>query len=313
MNIGIIGGDSAAAGELIRILLNHPDADIAFVHSVALAGVAVAEAHYGLWGDTDLVFTADLPFTGVDVVFMCLATGQSRQFLLQHQIPASVKIIDLAGDFRVDADGSDYVYGLPETHRTAIVHAQNLTCPGPIATSVLLALLPAAEFGLLRGDVVVNTLVGTSVFTGVADANNIGVVKPFCRSITTEIMQGMVPMQPDADTTMAIVPSVIGMQRGVMTSVVLRADAPFDDVTQAYNEFYANEPFTHCTDMPLSLQQVLGTNKCLVNCMQCGDRLLVTSCLDNMLKGSVGQAVQDMNIMFDIDEMAGLRLKASAL
>ena len=320
MKIGILGGAGYTAGELIRLLLNHPSAEIAFVNSESNAGNLITDVHEGLYGDTDLRFTSDMPFGEADVLFFCFGHGKSEAFLKEHQIPAGVKIIDLAQDFRLKREGNDYVYGLPEINRESIARAQHVANPGCFATCIQLGLLPAAKMGLLKDDVSVNAITGS---TGAGQkpgatthfswrTGNMSIYKPFQHQHVPEICQSLAQVQGAFEASIDFIPYRGDFARGIFATEVVKTDAPIDDIVAAYKEFYSDAPFTHYVDKPIDLKQVVNTNKCLVHCEKFADKLLVTSCIDNLLKGAVGQAVENMNIMFGLDETEGLRLKPSA-
>lgn len=320
MKIGILGGAGYTGGELIRLLLNHPQAEIVFVNSESNAGNPVTDVHEGLYGDTDLRFTDAMPFSEVDVVFFCFGHGKSCQFLAEHQIPDSVRIIDMAQDFRLAADGNDFVYGLPEINRGRIASAAHVANPGCFATCIQLGLLPAAKMGLLTNDVSVNAITGstgagqkpgaTTHFSWRVD--NLSIYKPFTHQHVPEIKQSLAQVQGTLDAEIDFIPYRGNFSRGIFATEVVRTEAPVEDIVEAYKAFYQDEPFTHYVDRPLDMKQVVNTNKCLVHCEKYGDKLLITSCIDNLLKGAVGQAVQNMNIMFGEEETMGLRLKPSA-
>ena len=320
MKIGILGGAGYTAGELIRILLNHPEAEISFVNSESNAGNLITDVHEGLYGETGLRFTSEMPFDDADVVFFCFGHGKSEAFLKEHRIPAHVKIIDLAQDFRLKREGNDYVYGLPEINRAAIAKAQHVANPGCFATCIQLGLLPAAKLGLLKDDVSVNAITGS---TGAGQKpgatthfswrnNNMSIYKPFQHQHVPEICQSLAQVQGSFDAAIDFIPYRGDFARGIFATEVVKTDAPIDEIVAAYKQFYSDAPFTHYVDKAVDLKQVVNTNKCLVHCEKFGSKLLVTSCIDNLLKGAVGQAVENMNIMFGIDEMSGLKLKPSA-
>ena len=320
MRIGILGGAGYTGGELLRILLNHSQAEIVFVNSESNAGNPVADVHEGLYGDTQLRFTADMPFSEVDVVFFCFGHGKSTQFMSDHDIPGGVRIIDLAQDFRLSAEGNDFVYGLPELNRARIAAARHVANPGCFATCIQLGLLPAAKMGLLNGDISVNAITGSTGAGQKPSATthyswrdgNMSIYKPFAHRHVPEIRQSLEQLQGSLDAEIDFIPYRGCFTRGIFATEVIRTDAPEDEIAEAYKACYRDEPFTHYTDRQPDLKQVVNTNKCLVHCEKHGDKLLVTSCIDNLLKGAVGQAVENMNIMFGLDEREGLRLKASA-
>lgn len=320
IKVGILGAAGYTGGELIRLLLNHPETEIVFANSESNAGNPVADVHEGLLGDTDLTFTDQMPFDQVDVVFFCFGHGKSAAFLAQHTIPANVKIIDLAQDFRIAAPGNDFIYGLPEINRNIIAKAQHVANPGCFATCIQLGLLPAAHLGLLNGDIPVNAITGSTGAGQKATAtthfswrnNNMSIYKPFSHQHVPEIEQSLRQVQGHLEAHIDFIPYRGDFARGIFATEVVRTDAPIADIVATYKAFYADAPFTHYVDKAIDLKQVVNTNKALVHCEKYGDKLLITSCIDNLLKGAVGQAVQNMNLMFGIDETAGLRLKASA-
>ncbi len=320
IKIGILGGAGYTAGELIRLLLNHPEAEIVFVNSSSNAGNLLTDVHEGLYGDTTMRFTDAMPFEQVDVVFFCFGHGKSEAFLQEHHVPAGVKIIDLAQDFRIAAPGNDFVYGLPEINREQIARAQHVANPGCFATCIQLGLLPAAQLGLLTSDVSVNAITGS---TGAGQKpgptthfswrnNNLSIYKAFRHQHIAEIRQSLSQVQGHLEASIDFIPYRGDFARGIFATEVVRTDADITTIEAAYRDFYRDAAFTHYVDKPLDLKQVVNTNKALVHCDKIDDKLLITSCVDNLLKGAVGQAVQNMNLMFGIDERAGLRLKPSA-
>ena len=319
IKVGILGAAGYTGGELIRLLLNHPEAEIVFANSESNAGNLVSDVHEGLIGETDLRFTDAMPFDQVDVIFFCFGHGKSEQFLQEHTVPDSVKIIDLAQDFRIKGD-HDYVYGLPEINKAEIMKAQHVANPGCFATCIQLGLLPAAKMGLLKYDVAVNAITGS---TGAGQKpgatthfswrnNNLSIYKPFQHQHIAEIRQSLIQTQGSLDVDIDFIPYRGDFARGIFATEVIRTKANADEVIAGYKAFYKDAAFTHYCDKSLDLKQVVNTNKCLVHIDAFDNKLLVTSCIDNLLKGAVGQAIQNMNLMFGIDEAAGLRLKASA-
>lgn len=320
IKVGIIGGAGYTAGELLRLLLNHPAVEIVFVNSESNAGNLITDVHAGLWGETDLRFTDQLPFEDVDVVYFCFGHGKSTQFLAEHYIPADVRIIDLAQDFRLAADDNDYVYGLPELNGLQLQGAQHVANPGCFATCIQLGLLPLAANGWLDGDISVNAITG-STGAGVKPSatthfswrtGNLSIYKAFRHQHIPEIMQSLHRLQPSFDGAVDFIPYRGDFPRGIFATLVARCDKSEDEIIEAYKNFYAEASFTHYVDRPLDLKQVVNTNKCLVHVEKYGEKVLVTSCIDNLLKGASGQAVQNMNLMFGLEETAGLRLKSVA-
>lgn len=320
IKVGILGAAGFTGGELIRLLLNHPNAEILFANSESNAGNPVSEVHEGLYGDTDMLFTDTMPFDQVDVIFLCFGHGKSEAFLKEHPVPSHVRIIDLAQDFRIASPGNDFVYGLPEINRDKIEKAIHVANPGCFATAIQLGLLPAASMGILSGDIPVNAITGSTGAgqkpTGTTHFswrnNNISIYKAFRHQHVPEIRQSLLQVQGHLDASIDFIPYRGDFARGIFATEVVKTSANIDDIIEAYKRFYSKAPFTHYVDKPIDLKQVVNTNKALVHCEKYDDKLLITSCIDNLLKGAVGQAVQNMNIMLGIDETAGLRLKPSA-
>ena len=320
IRIGILGAAGYTGGELIRLLLNHPEAEIVFANSESNAGNLVADVHEGLYGDTDLRFTDEMPFNDVDVVFFCFGHGKSEAFLKEHAIPQHVKIIDLAQDFRLAAPGNDYVYGLPEINKDKIATAQHVANPGCFATCIQLALLPAASMRLITENVSVNAITGSTGAGQKPSAtthfswrnNNMSIYKAFTHQHVPEIRQSLTQVQGHLDADIDFIPYRGDFARGIFATAVVKTDKPIEEVIEGYKQFYANAAFTHYVDKAIDMKQVVNTNKALVHCDKYGRKLLITSTIDNLLKGAVGQAVQNMNIMFGINETTGLNLKSSA-
>ena len=319
IRVGILGAAGYTGGELIRVLLGHPEAKIVFANSESNAGNPIADVHEGLFGDTDLCFTSEMPFDQVDVVFFCFGHGKSEAFLKEHAIPGRVKIIDLAQDFRIKG-AHDYVYGLPEMSREEIRTARHLANPGCFATCIQLALLPAAHMGLLTEDVSVNAITGS---TGAGQKpgatthfswrnNNLSIYKAFEHQHLAEIRQSLAQVQGKLDASIDFIPYRGDFARGIFATAVVKTEKPIEEIVAGYKAYYKDAAFTHYVDKPIDLKQVVNTNKCLVHVDKYGSKLLITSVIDNLLKGAVGQAVQNMNLMFGIDEKCGLLLKASA-
>ncbi|MBQ9193578.1 MAG: N-acetyl-gamma-glutamyl-phosphate reductase [Bacteroidales bacterium] len=310
---GIIGGAGYTAGELVRLLVNHPEAAIAWIHSESQAGKPVAEHHPGLVGDTELVFTDQVDLGGIDVLFLCSAHGKSRGFWEDHPCPEGLKVIDLAQDFRDESDG--YVYGLPELNRDRIAGTRKVANPGCFATAIQLALLPLAKAGLLTGDVHVQAVTG-STGAGVKPAptthfswrtDNLSIYKVLTHQHLLEIRRNL-----GVGDNLHFIPVRGDFARGIFAVAETACDLSLEKVTALYKDFYADAPFTWVLPGPVDLKQVVNTNKCLLALEMHEGRLVVTSVIDNLLKGASGQAVQNMNLMFFLPETAGLRLKASA-
>ena len=330
IKIGILGAAGYTGGELIRLLIHHPEAQIVFANSESNAGNYVADIHEGLYGDTDMKFTADMPFDDVDVIFFCFGHGKCEAFIREHHIPQHVRIIDLAQDFRIAGNDSnagfmtpanhDFVYGLPEINRELIANARHVANPGCFATCIQLGLLPAAKLGLINDDVAVNAITGS---TGAGQKpgatthfswrnNNMSIYKAFTHQHVPEIRQSLRQVQGYLDAAIDFIPYRGDFARGIFATEVVRTDKPIEEIVEGYKEFYKDAAFTHYVDKSIDMKQVVNTNKALVHCDKFGNKLLITSCIDNLLKGAVGQAVQNMNIMFGIDEKSGLNLKPSA-
>ncbi|MBR5234588.1 MAG: N-acetyl-gamma-glutamyl-phosphate reductase [Bacteroidaceae bacterium] len=328
IKIGILGAAGYTGGELIRLLVNHPEAEIVFANSESNAGNLVADVHEGLLGDTDLRFTDAMPFDDVDVVFFCFGHGKSEAFLKEHAIPEHVKIIDLAQDFRIAAPTHDYVYGLPEIHKEQICKCQHLANPGCFATCIQLGLLPLAKAGLLTHDVAVNAITGstgagqkpvsTTHFSWRTD--NMSIYKVFTHQHLHEIRQSLTELQGSLEADIDFIPYRGDFARGIFCTEVVKFDGEegtptnptAEQLAEMYRTFYADAAFTHYIDKALDLKQVVNTNKALVHIDKFGNKAVITCIIDNLLKGAVGQAVQNMNLMFGIDERSGLLLKSSA-
>ena len=320
IKVGIIGGAGYTAGELLRLLLNHPAVEIVFVNSESNAGNLITDVHAGLWGETDLRFTDQLPFEDVDVVYFCFGHGKSTQFLAEHYIPADVRIIDLAQDFRLAADDNDYVYGLPELNGLQLQGAQHVANPGCFATCIQLGLLPLAANGWLDGDIFVNAITG-STGAGVKPSatthfswrtGNLSIYKAFRHQHIPEIMQSLHRLQPSFDGAVDFIPYRGDFARGIFATLVVKTKVELDELVKIYKDYYAEDSFTHIVEKNIDLKQVVNTNKCLIHLEKHGDKLLIISCIDNLLKGASGQAVHNMNLMFNLEETVGLKLKPSA-
>ena len=318
--IGIIGGAGYTAGELLRLLINHPEVEIKFVHSSSNAGQAVTSVHGGLLGETDLVFSDSHPLEEIDILFLCSAHGASKKFWEENTRPEGLKVIDLAQDFRDESEG--YVYGLPEVNADRIAKAHSIANPGCFATCLQLSLLPLAAAGLLpeNGDINITALTG-STGAGVKPSatthfswrnDNISVYKHFTHQHLIEIGMTLEKLQPGHSARINFIPMRGDFPRGIFAATTLRCSLPEEDVVKLYKEFYKDTPFTVVSDKPIDLKQVVNTNKAIIHVQKHDDMLLVTCAEDNLLKGASGQAVQNMNILLGIDQRTGLRLKPSA-
>jgi len=319
IKVGIIGGAGYTGGELIRLLIHHPGSVVSFIHSRSNAGRPVHSIHQDLLGDTDLVFTDQLS-QDIDVLFLCLGHGESKKFLAETPIAPSIKIIDLANDFRLKKDAVQgertFVYGLPELNREAIKTAGNIANPGCFATAIQLGLLPLAEAGLLQEAYTTGitgstgagqSLSATSHFSW--RANNIQAYKTLTHQHLGEIGESLVQLQPGKDLDVNFVPWRGDFTRGIFISSTVHCDLSLEEMYVLYKEFYAGHPFTHVSKDPVFLKQVVNTNKAVIQLEKAGSKLVIHSAIDNLLKGASGQAVQNMNLIFGLDECAGLRLK----
>lgn len=315
--IGIIGGAGYTAGELLRLLVDHPAAEVAFVHSESHAGEPVALTHEGLWGDTDLVFSADAPLEQADVLFLCGAHGKSAQFWEANKMPEGLKVIDLAQDYRDQSEG--YVYGLPEWQKAKIQGATKIANPGCFATAIQLALLPLAAKGLLKEAVNVTAITG-STGAGVKPGatthfswrnNNLSAYKVFEHQHLLEICRNLGSLQ-GAKPTINFVPVRGDFARGIFATLHTPCELGQQEAEELYKNYYKDAPFTFLFPGQVDLKQVVNTNKCLISLEKHDGELVITSVIDNLLKGAAGQAVQNMNLMLGLEETTGLKLKASA-
>jgi N-acetyl-gamma-glutamyl-phosphate reductase len=318
---GIVGGAGYTGGEMIRSLINHPSVDIAFIHSTSNAGNSVSKIHADLQGDTDLVFTDQLG-TDIDVLFLCVGHGDAQKFLAANKIADKVKIIDLSQDFRLSAkakiDDRSFVYGLPELNKEEIKKANNIANPGCFATAIQLGLLPLAKAGVLA-DVYTTGITGsTGAGQGLSStshfswrANNIQAYKSLQHQHIHEILQSLQQLQGNDGMDVYFVPWRGDFTRGIYISSTIDCGLPIDEVRRMYKAYYQSHPFTIVSDTMIDLKQVVNTNKCMIHIEKQGNKIVVHSAIDNLLKGACGQAVQNMNLLFDLDETTGLRLKAS--
>ena len=294
IKVGIIGGAGYTAGELLRLLLNHPDVEIIFVNSASNAGNRITDVHSGLYGETDLVFTDELPLDAIDCLFFCTAHGDTKKFMESHEVPASVKIIDLSMDYRIEDGTHDFVYGLPELNRRRICQAQHVANPGCFATCIQLGLLPAA----------------TSHYSWRND--NVSIYKPFTHQHLAEIGQSLRQLQNSFGSRINFIPVRGSFSRGIFATTYLDCKIELEEIMRLYEEYYSDHSFTFVTRKNPDLKQVVNTNKCLVHLEQIEGKLLIVSVIDNLLKGASGQAVHNMNLMFGLEEKVGLHLKPSA-
>ncbi|MEO7046272.1 MAG: N-acetyl-gamma-glutamyl-phosphate reductase [Ferruginibacter sp.] len=321
IKVGIIGGAGYTGGELIRILLNHPVAEIVFVQSKSNAGNPLSKVHEDLAGDTEMLFSKEHHYD-VDVLFLCAGHGEAKKFVDANDIPGSLKLIDIGNDFRLKKDseikGRKFIYGLPEINREQIKNADSIANPGCFATSIELGLLPIAKEGLLKQIYTTGitgstgagqTLSATAHFSW--RANNVQAYKTLSHQHLGEIGETFLQLQPSSDIDLSFVPWRGDFTRGIFVSSQLSCDLSIEELTVLYNEFYKGHPFVHVSKEPVSLKQVVNTNKAIVQIEKIGSKLVVHSALDNLLKGASGQAVQNMNLVFGLEETTGLKLKAN--
>lgn len=320
IKVGIIGGSGYTAGELIRILMFHPNATLDFVYSTTNAGKPLSIAHHDLMGDIEMNFT-DQVNPNVNVVFLCLGHGKSKAFLEQNQFSNHTKIIDLGNDFRLTKDaeleGKQFVYGLPELNKTAIQSANYIANPGCFATAIQLALLPLAKNGLLTDDVHINATTG-STGAGVSPSetthfswrnNNMSHYKAFEHQHLGEINQSIQQLQTGYPNELLFVPNRGDFARGIFATLYTKVEESLEDIVTKYEAYYADQPFVTVTTTNINMKQVVQTNKCIISLMKKGNRLLITSVIDNLTKGASGQAIQNMNLLFGLEETTGLHLK----
>jgi len=329
LKIGIIGGAGYTGGELVRILINHPNVEISFVQSNSNAGKFVHEIHADLFNEADLKFTGGKVSTkgedlegAIDVLFLCVGHGDAKKFLEETQVSKEVKIIDLSQDFRLNKNaefnGRKFVYGLPELNKEEIKSTGSIANPGCFATAIQLGLLPLAKVGLLK-DIYTTGITGS---TGAGQslsatthfswrANNISAYKTLTHQHLHEINESLTKLQPDKSIDLSFVPWRGDFTRGIFISSQMSCDIPADKIRDLYKEYYKEEAFITLSEDPISLKQVVNTNKCLIQLEKVGNKLVIHSIIDNLLKGASGQAVQNMNLMFGLEETAGLRLKAN--
>lgn len=320
IKVGIIGGSGYTGGELIRILLNHPKVEIDFIYSTTRAGKQVSMVHPDLLGLTSLEFTGKVNLS-VHLVFLCLGHGNSTQFLKEHAFSEDTKVIDLSNDFRLRADavldGKEFVYGLPELKKTEIKKAYHIANPGCFATAIQLALLPLAQSDLLQNEVHINAMTG-STGAGVSPSatshfswrnNNISWYKPFTHQHLSEIKESL-HSYGNSVGELFFLPNRGNFTRGILATAYTLFEGSEAEAMELYQNFYANAAFTHVAFSPIHLKQVVNTNQCHIHLHKHNNTLLITSAIDNLLKGASGQAVQNMNLMFGFQEDLGLQLKA---
>jgi N-acetyl-gamma-glutamyl-phosphate reductase len=319
---GIIGGAGYTGGEMLRILINHPNVEIAFVNSNSNAGNLISDVHTDLLGDSDLKFT-DQIYQDIDVLFLCVGHGDAKKFLAANSIDENIKIIDLSQDFRLAANSklhtANFVYGLPELNREAIKKANHIANPGCFATCIQLGLLPLAANGLLKSEIHINATTGS---TGAGQSlsptshfswrnNNLSVYKAFEHQHLGEIRESLEQLQSNALNGFSFIPQRGDFTRGILAAMYTEIDLSLAETQTLYENFYQDQPFTHLSKKNIDLKQVVNTNKSLIYLEKHGNKLFIISIIDNLLKGASGQAVQNMNLMFGLEETAGLKLKAT--
>src|SRR5687768_5545830 len=330
IKVGIIGGAGYTGGELIRLLVHHPGVSVSFIHSKSSAGKAVHIVHQDMLGETDLQFTETV-HDDIDLLFLCVGHGEAKKFLSENKISDKIKIIDLSHDFRLarsshppEAD-RNFVYGLPELNKDEIRSANNIANPGCFATCIQLGLLPLAKAGLLKEVYTTGITGSTGAGQSLTDtshfswrANNIQAYKTFTHQHLFEIHQSLHQLQenfpgsPSGEGGVNFIPCRGDFTRGIFVSSQLVCNVPKDELDNLYRDYYKEHPFTHLSKETISLKQVINTNKCIIQLEKAGNKLAIHSITDNLLKGASGQAVQNMNLMFGLDETTGLQLKAAA-
>jgi len=320
---GIIEGAGFTGGELIRLLLNHPDVDLQFVTSRAFVGHRIDEVHRGLYDETDLCFTLDEPPGQLDMLFLCTEWEGSQAYFRTHTLPDRLKVVDMSRAFRVKSDGglaSPFVYGLPELSRRAICQARYVANPGNFATGILLGLLPLGRNLMLSGDIHVQSIIGS---TGTGDqsstltsfnwrSDNVSVYKPFVHQHLEEIRAALHRQQSSFSSDILFVPCHGNFTRGIFTTIMLKNSVSLSALEDLYEQYYDEDSFTYLSPGPIDLKQVVHTNRCFIHLDKHGDNLLITTCIDNLLKGASGQAVHNMNLLFNLEETVGLNLKSTA-
>lgn len=319
IKVGIIGGAGYTAGELIRLLLNHPEAEIVFINSSSNAGNKSPTYTKGCMARQTWCSPTSSRWKK-STYFFLHGTWRHEKFLESHNVPEELKIIDLSMDYRIASPEHDFIYGLPELNRRATCKAKHVANPGCFATCIQLGLLPLAKHLMLNDDIMVNAITG-STGAGVKPGatshfswrnNNMSVYKAFEHQHVPEIKQSLKQLQNSFDADIDFIPYRGDFPRGIFTTIVVKTKVALEEIVRMYEEYYAKDSFTHIVEKNIDLKQVVNTNKCLIHLEKHGDKLLIISCIDNLLKGASGQAVHNMNLMFNLEETVGLRLKPSA-
>jgi len=320
IKVGIIGGAGYTAGELLRILLNHPMAEVTFVHSTSNAGNKISDIHKDLLGDTDLIFSSEMDFSGLDVIFLCMGHGKSVEFMAKYTLPEHLKVIDMSHDFRLNREGNKFVYGLPELNRKSICSSKYIANPGCFATGIQLSVLPLSASQLLTDEIHVNAITGS---TGAGQSpsstshfswrnGNVSAYKIFSHQHLDEINQSLSQLQASYSPSLNFVPIRGNHTRGIFAVSYTKFSGSLEEAQNLYDEYYKGHPFVILTKENPDLKQVINTNKCILYLEKHEDKLLIISITDNLIKGASGQAVQNMNLIFGIEEKTGLNLKPIA-
>ena len=317
---GIIEGAGFTGGELISLLLNHPDVQLMFITGRGNSGQKIHEVHRGLYGETELEFSEEPELDKIDLLFLITTAEESRQFMETHEIPERLKIIDFSRNYRLKDNDKEFIYGLPELNRRAICKSRYVANPGNFATCITLGLLPLAKNLMLGDDIYVHAIIGSTGTGHKASSqttfswrnDNVSIYKPFVHQHLPEIRESLEQLQSSFKVNIHFVPYRGNFTRGIFCTIMVKNKVAVEELTQLYTDYYAKDSFTHVTPDNIDLKQVINTNKCLIHLEKHGDILLITSCIDNLLKGTSGQAVHNMNLLFNLEETTGLNLKATA-
>ncbi len=319
---GILGGEGFAAGELIRLLINHPDVELGYVQSALYAGKLITEVHQGMEGENYLRFSREITFEDLDVVFCCYPHGHTSRLFANREIPENLKIIDLSRDFRLEREGNDFVYGLPELNRKRLVHGvKHVATPGSFATAIELALLPLAKNLLLNSPIHITAITafsGSAVEKSSPDQlawhrDNVSIYNPLEHQHLPEIKQTLKTLQSTFDSEIMFIPMRGSFTRGMLVTAYMDMPVSIDQLRNLYEDYYADHSFTYVIDRRPDLKDIVNTNKCLIHLEKIGNKLLVTTVMDNIIKGAAGQAVHNMNLIFGLHEKVGLALKSSTI
>ena len=317
---GIIEGAGFTGGELIRLLLNHPDVQLMFITGRGNSGQKIHEVHRGLYGETELTFSEEPELDKIDLLFLITSAEESRQFMETAVIPERLKIIDFSRNYRLKGNDKEFIYGLPELNRRDICKSRFVANPGNFASCITLGLLPLAKNLMLTDDIYVHAIIGSTGTGHKASSqttfswrnDNVSIYKPFVHQHLPEIRESLEQLQSSFRADIHFVPYRGNFTRGIFCTIMVKNKVSIEELTQLYTDYYAKDSFTHITPDNIDLKQVINTNKCLIHLEKHGDMLLITSCIDNLLKGTSGQAVHNMNLLFNLEETTGLNLKATA-